>query len=186
MPSNKTRKAPSESATLFTSGTVKKGSDGNKWMIVTNNRGTRRWQKIKTNTHKKQRKSARVLAIETDHESVWGKNKPLENFWKELASGRKVVIIYDDGSHKIMNVPNSKSAKRAFFDSYDADPNVVAVLSSNMSGDAYEVYLYPKAKDHDVEYIIRHYRKFFKSYGPMPEDLIEKGIPAQRKVMYPG
>ena len=41
-----TRKAPSKSATLFKSGTVKKGNDGNKWVIVTNKRGIHRWQKI--------------------------------------------------------------------------------------------------------------------------------------------
>ena len=41
-----TRKAPSKSATLFKSGTVKKGNDGNKWVIVTHKRGIHRWQKM--------------------------------------------------------------------------------------------------------------------------------------------
>ena len=127
--------------------------------------------------------------MEADPDSVWGKNKPLERFWQNLASGRNVVVIYAkpsvDDAHKIIDIPKGKVAMRTMYDSFDSDPNIVAVLSSNMSQDAYEVYLYPKAKDQTVEYVIRNYKKFFKSSGPMPADLVEKGIPAQRKVFYP-
>lgn len=186
MPS--TRKAPSDSATLFKKGTVKKGNDGNKWMIVADNRGIQRWQKITQNkTVKRKNKSKRVtlMKADTDTDTVWGKNKPLEHFWQELASGRKVVVIYNTGNHKIMDVPSGKVALRVFYDNFDDDSTVVAILSSNMSQDAYEVFLYPKAKDKTVEYVIKNYKKFFKSSGPMPMDLIEKGIPAQKKVLYP-
>lgn len=185
---SKTRKAPNASATLFKVGTIKKGNDGNRWVIVADARGIQRWKKIPSSTKNKtlkRSKSARVFAMEANPETVWGKNKPLEKFWQELASGKKVVVIHTNHSHKIENVPDSKTAMREAFDSYDSDPNVKAVLSSNMSQDAYEVYLYPKAKDSTVDYVIQNYKKFFKSYGPMPADLIEKGMPAQRKVMYP-
>jgi len=191
MPSASTRKAPTASATLFKRGTIKIGNDGNKWSIVTDTRGVQRWQKMNATTRKnrslKQRKSARVLAMEADPDTVWGKNKPLERFWHDLASGRKVVVIYakPSSSHKIVDVPTGKVASRSMYDSFDADPTIVAVLSSNMSQDAYEVYLYPAAKDKTVDYVIRNYRKFFKSSGPMPADLVENGIPAQRKVLYP-
>ena len=182
-----TRKAPTDSATLFKKGTVKKGNDGNKWIIVVDNRGVQRWQKTTQNkTAKRKKKSVRVSAMEADLETVWGKNKPLEHFWQTLASGQKVVVIYNtDDKHKIVDVPKGKVALRAFYDSFDEDSSVVAVLSSNMSNDAYEVYLYPKAKDNTVDYVIKNYKKFFKSSGPMPADLIEKGIPAQKKVLYP-
>ena len=187
-----TRKAPTASATLFKKGTVKKGNDGNKWSIVTDTRGVQRWQKInvaRKNRTIKQRKSARVLQMEADPNTVWGKNKPLEHFWQNLASGRNVVVIYAkpsvDDAHKLVDIPKGKVAMRTMYDSFDSDPNIVAVLSSNMSQDAYEVYLYPKAKEQTVEYVIRNYKKFFKSSGPMPADLVEKGIPAQRKVLYP-
>ena len=187
-----TRKAPTASATLFKKGTVKKGNDGNKWSIVTDTRGVQRWQKInvaRKNRTIKQRKSARVLQMEADPNTVWGKNKPLEHFWQNLASGRNVVVIYAkpsvDDAHKLVDIPKGKMAMRTMYDSFDSDPNIVAVLSSNMSQDAYEVYLYPKAKEQTVEYVIRNYKKFFKSSGPMPADLVEKGIPAQRKVLYP-
>jgi hypothetical protein len=187
MPTSSIRKAPTTSATLFKKGTVKKGNDGNKWIIVNDQRGVKRWQKIiKNKTSKIQKKSVRVLEMETDHDTVWGKNKPLEKFWRGLASGNKVVVIYNSGnSHKIVDVPKGKLALRALYDGFDDDPNIVAVLSSNMSQDAYEVYLYPKAKDQSVDYVIKNYKKYFKSQGLTPTDLIEKGFPAQKKVMYP-
>ena len=191
MPHN-TRKAPTASATLFKRGTTKTGNDGNKWTIVTDTRGVQRWQKINATTTRKNRslkqrrhKSARLLAIEADPDTVWGKNKPLEKFWQDLASGRKVVIIYADAAPSLVNVPVSKTAMKAFYDKCDADPNIVAVLSSNMSQDAYEVFLYPKARDSTVRNVIHNYKKYFKSSGPIPADMIEKGFPEQKKVLYP-
>ena len=190
---SKTRKAPTASATLFKRGTIKKGNDGNKWAIVVDRRGVKRWQHTKkkpTTTMKLRRrhKSARVLAMEADPNSVWGKNTPLEKFWRKLASGEKAVIIYTTPASRpsaIVNVPTSKTAMKAFYDKCDADPNIVAVLSSNISQDAYEVFLYPKACDSTVRDVIHNYNKYFKSSGPMPADLIEKGFPEQKKVLYP-
>lgn len=181
-----TRKAPTASATLFKRGTVKTGNDGNKWTIVVDTRGVQRWQKINATTRKnrslKQRrhKSARVVAMEADPDSVWGKNKPLEKFWQELASGRKVVVIYAKPSisHKIVTMPTSPAANTKQYIGFDDDPNIIAVLSSNQSQDAYEVHLYPKAKDNSVEYVIKNYRKFFKEW-----DLVT--IPYMKKVMVP-
>jgi len=40
------RKGPSESATKFKVGTIKKGNDNNMWKIVLNKKGIQRWQKI--------------------------------------------------------------------------------------------------------------------------------------------
>jgi hypothetical protein len=98
---SKTRKAPTASATLFKRGTIKTGNDGNKWSIVVDTRGVQRWQKIDATARKTRRlkprkhKSARLLAMEADPDTVWGKNKPLEKLWHDLASGRKVVVIYN-------------------------------------------------------------------------------------------
>jgi len=69
-----TRKGPSQSATLSKEGTVKKGNDGNKWIIVTNKLGVRRWQKMGSNSNKttqkikskSKSKSKRVLKMEAD------------------------------------------------------------------------------------------------------------------------
>lgn len=43
---SKGRKGPSESATKFKVGKIKKGNDGNMWKIVVNKKGVQRWQKI--------------------------------------------------------------------------------------------------------------------------------------------
>ena len=188
-----TRKGPSQSATLFKKGTAKKGNDGNKWIIVTNKLGVRRWQKMSSNSttikikqkSKSKKKSKRVLKMEEDSDTVWGKNKPLEELWESLASGKKVVLIQKTGGHKMFTLPSGKMAALKIFNTFDDDPNIVAVLSSNMSQDAYEVFLYPKAGDKSVEYVIKNYKKYFKSIGPMPADLIEKGVPAQVKVLFP-
>jgi len=189
-----TRKAPLKSATLFKNGTIKQGNDGNKWVIVTTSNGIRRWKKVSastsTNTSKttktiKKNKSKRVLEMEADPNTVWGKNRPLEELWESLASGKKVVLIEKGGKHKIFDMPTGKITANKMYNMFDDDPNIVAVLSSNLSQDAYEVYLYPKAKDKSVEYVIKNYKKYFKSVGPMPKDLVEKGIPAQRKVLFP-
>jgi len=42
----KKRKGPSESATLFSLGTKKKGNDGNMWEIIKTKNGVKRWKKI--------------------------------------------------------------------------------------------------------------------------------------------
>ena len=175
-----TRKAPTESATLFKKGTIKKGNDGNRWTIVTNVRGVQRWQKVQVQGAKaskklmknKTKKSKRILEMEADPNSVWGKNKPLEKLWESLADGTKVVLIQKTGRHKIFTMPTGKMTALKIFNTFDDDPNIVAVLSSNMSQDAYEVFLYPKAGDKSVEYVIKNYKKFFKSVGPMPKDLV--------------
>ena len=188
-----TRKAPSESATLFKKGTIKKGNDGNRWVIVTNARGVQRWQKVQTQGAKtatkpmknKTKKSKRILEMEADPNSVWGKNKPLEKLWESLASGEKVVLIQKTGGHKMFTMPTGKMTALKIFNTFDDDPNIVAVLSSNLSQDAYEVFLYPKAGDKSVEHVIKNYKKFFKSVGPMPADLVAKGVPAQVKVFFP-
>ena len=179
-----TRKGPSQSATLFKEGTVKKGNDGNKWIIVTNKLGVRRWQKTGSNSttmkikpkskSKSKSKSRRVLKMEADPDTVWGKNKPLEKLWQSLASGEKVVLIEKGGKYNIFTMPTGKVTIRKMYDSFDEDENIIAVLSSNMSQDAYEVYLYPKAKDKSVEYVIKNYKKYFKSFDE-----------GQKKVLYP-
>ena len=189
-----TRKAPTESATLFKKGVIKKGNDGNRWVIVTNARGVQRWQKVqgakvKAKTRRVGRRvGRRVVELGTDDaygESIWGKNKPLEKFWRSLASGEKVVLIQKTGGYKMFTMPTGKMTARKIFDTFDDDPKIVAVLSSNLSQDAYEVFLYPKAGDKSVEYVIKNYKKYFKSVGPMPADLVAKGVPAQVKVFFP-
>ena len=90
--------------------------------------------------------------MQNDPETVWGKNPELEEFWSNLASEKYVVLIYKDKTHTY--------SKTSLNDTYDKD--VIAILSSNQSQDAYEQYLYPKAKNKSVKYVIKHYTKYFK------------------------
>lgn len=169
MPHN-TRKAPTASATLFKRGTTKPGNDKKKWVIVVDSRGVKRWQHTKNKpptTIKRRGKSARILAMEADPDSVWGKNRPLERFWNDLASGRKVVLIKKNGDYEMFEMPKStynylSEEYSKQYEAFNKDSNIVAVLTSYRSQDAYELHLYPKAKDATVEYVIQHYKKFFR------------------------
>jgi len=106
--------------------------------------------------------SKKTLERLNNYEEVWGKNPKLESFWSDLAYGKKIIIIYKDKSHKYVALPKRHTKK---YDNmiieYNNDPNIIALLSSNMSSDAYELYLYPKAKDKTVDYVINHYTKYF-------------------------
>ena len=117
----------------------------------------------KRSVKKEKKLSKRVLAMYKDPISVWNKAKELEKFWSDLASGKNVVIIYKDKSHKYIDLPNRHTQKyKLFFTDLDSDPNVIAVLSSAISQDSYELYLYPKAKTQTVDYVIKNYAKYFK------------------------
>ena len=54
---NKTRKAPSDSATKYPVGTKMKGNDGNLWIIVKTKNNIKRWKLIKDASSKKSSKS---------------------------------------------------------------------------------------------------------------------------------
>jgi hypothetical protein len=78
-----------------------------------------------------------------ENESVWGKNKPLEKFWKSLASGKYVVVIYKNGNNKYVKLPNSNKKITNIYNEFDDNKEIEAV-----SRDSYELYLYPKANDY--------------------------------------
>jgi hypothetical protein len=167
---SKTRKAPAASATLFKPGTTKTGNDGNKWAIVVDRRGVKRWQHTKkkpATTMKLRHRGHKSARVEADPNSVWGKNKPLEKFWQDLASGRKVVLIKKNGDHEMFTMLKSTHDYLSEdyanqYETFNKDPDIVAVLTSYRSQDAYELHLFPKAKDATVEYVIKHYKKFFR------------------------
>lgn len=127
---------------------------------------TRKNKKIRNKTSK------RVLEIQKDPATVWGKNKPLEKFWRFLAAGKMVVVVYKNGKHKYVNLPNPTTRKsKTLFNDFETNNDITAVLSSSLSQDSYEIYLYPKAKDKTVEYVIKNYKKFFTSMGAPSKDI---------------
>lgn len=106
--------------------------------------------------------------IEIDNlEIVWGKNPALEKFWSDLASGKHVILIYKDGRHRYVKLPKRMTPKyESTMAEFDQDTDIVAVVSSNPSQDAYEQYLYPKAKNTSVDSVIKNYKKYFKPILP--------------------
>ena len=116
--------------------------------------------------------------------SAWGKNKLLEKFWVKLASGKGAVLIFNNGTHKIITLPSSTGCRLSKFNEFDNNPEIKAVLISNQSSDAYEL-LYKKAKNKSVNEVIKNYKKYFKSTGKVPADLIKQGLPLMKKVLYP-
>ena len=103
-----------------------------------------------------------------------------------MANGKYVVVIYKNGTNKYVKPPNSLTQKTInFYNELDANKEIEAVLLSNLSQDAYEINLYPKAKDKSVEYVIKNYKKYFKSIGSLHKDLIESGRPLMKKVRVP-
>lgn len=98
------------------------------------------------------------------NDSVWGKNPALQRFWEELASGKSVVLMHKDGSYTNHKMPKRWSKRYyTLLTEFENDPTITAVLTSNMSQDAYEQYLYPKAKQNTVAYVLQHYKRFFKT-----------------------
>ena len=80
---------------------------------------------------------------------------------------KKVVLIYKDNTHKYVNLPNRTTKKyKSILKEFEEDTNIIAILSSNLSQDAYEQYLYPKAKSKSVDYVIQHYNTYFKPILP--------------------
>lgn len=132
-------------------------------------------------TRKVPKKVKETIKKET---SVWGKNKPLEKFWQGLASGKYVVVIYKDGKHKYVDLPNPNTQKsKTLFNEFDSNKEIVAVLSSSRSTDTYETDLYSKVKDKSVEYVIKNYKKFFEFMGSNKNT--SEGEPLMKKVMLP-
>jgi hypothetical protein len=123
---------------------------------------------VSTKTRKRSKTSKRLLNTWNDDETVWGKNPELELFWNKLASGKTVVLIYSDKTYRYVHNLPSRTTKRyeSIFNYYKEHTNIIAILSSNPSQDAYEQYLYPKAKDKSVNYVIEHYTKYFKPITP--------------------
>lgn len=121
-------------------------------------------------TRKKIRPSKRVFK---DPDSVFGKNMPLEKFY-HLLRANYVVVIYNDRKHKTIKRPNRKTQKyHTFFDNLDNDPNVDAILIAPRSWDGYELRLYPSAKTKSVEFVIKHYKTYFKPLVH-PENTLKK------------
>ena len=154
----KTRKGPSSSATKSSVGTKKKGNDGNMWKIVKTKNGTKRWLKMSSVTLKNKTKHTQVVDDVDDSDDsdiIRNKNKKLYSFWLGLANTKHSVFIYNDKSYKIIR-KNVKEAQEMA----ESDTNIIAILDSGPSFDAYRE-LYRKATNKSVEEVIKNYKRYF-------------------------
>ena len=102
-------------------------------------------KKLHNKTSKKV--SKRVLEMWKDPKPIWGKNKPLEHWWNGLASGKYVVVVYKNGTHKNIMLPKSPLRKNTeLLNRFDEDKDIIAVLSSGMSQDIMNCIYIPKPK----------------------------------------
>jgi len=143
----KLRKGPSSSATKSNVGIIKKGNDGNMWKIYKMKNGTKRWLKIS------KRKTSKNSVPEEDN--IISKNKRLYHFWLDLANTKYSVFIYNDKSYKIIRNDIREQQEQA-----ENNPNIIAILDSGPSFDAYRE-LYRKAKNNSVQEVITNYKKYF-------------------------
>jgi hypothetical protein len=74
----KVRKSPSESATKFSIGFVKKGNDGNMWKIVATKTGVHRWSKISSSLEPTHSKNSDNVSLE-DLKKLAKKHKVLSS-----------------------------------------------------------------------------------------------------------
>jgi hypothetical protein len=119
--------------------------------------------------------SKRVREMWKDPNTVWGKNLPLEKWWYQLSRGWKVVLIYKNG-HKTITIKKGLWGSGKI-DEFNKNDSIIHILTSSRSQDAYEVHLYPKAKDKTVKEVIANYKRYFKPIDPSP-----KGDPDLKKV----
>ena len=123
--------------------------------------------KPKTRRSKKTRRR-RSIKFNVDP-ACWGKNKPLEELWRDLSSYLSTIIIYKGSKpYEIVKLKQSDAMTPEHvysqFRVYESDPSVVAILTAHPydAKNAYETLLYPKAKDKTVDYVITNHAKFFK------------------------
>ena len=117
---------------------------------------------------RRSRKTRRRRSIKFNDPACWGKNKPLEELWRDLSSYLSTIIIYKGSKpYEIVKLKQSETMTPEHvysqFRVYESDPSVVAILTAHPDAtNVYETSLYPKAKDKTVDYVITNHAKFFK------------------------
>ena len=117
------------------------------WKIYKMKNGTKRWLKI--SKHKTSKNSV------PEEDNIRSKNKRLYHFWSDLANTKYSVFIYNDKSYKIIRNDIREQQEQA-----ENNPNIIAILDSGPSFDAYRE-LYRKAKNKSVQEVITNYKKYF-------------------------
>ena len=110
--------------------------------------------KPKKRTYKK-----RTYKKKTKQLFGWGKNPKLEKFWRELASGKKVIIVYNNDKIENYNMPKTKNAAHKKYIELLNNNEIKAIITSAQSSDTYEA-LYKRVKNKSPQEIIKNYKKY--------------------------
>ena len=110
----------------------------------------------------KPKRSNRTRKFKVDP-ACWGKNKPLEQLWRDLSFYLSAIIVYKGSKpYEIVKLP-SAAHMYSQLRMYDTDPQVIAIITAHPHAtNAYETLLYPKAKDKTVDHVITNHARFFK------------------------
>jgi len=139
----------------------------------------------RNNRNNSNRRKSRKFGIDS---RCWGKNKPLEQLWNDLSSFLSVVVIYKGSKpYEIVNIQSNAGSIHSQLIAFDADPQVVAILSAVPMSQrgiktVYETILYPKAKDKTVDYVITNYNHFFKRAPPHMQKMFNPPLKTFRVV----
>ena len=167
------RPSPTESATLYKIGSRKRGNDGKMYIVTVTKAKVKRWTEIaktikhikkRTRRDKKMTKTRKRHKETTTDANVWGKNKKLENFWRNLASGNKVILVYNTGKIVHYTLPKTQPAKKNKYIELENNKEIKAIITSAMSSDTYEA-LYKRVKGKTPDEIIKNYKRYLTNYG---------------------
>jgi len=111
--------------------------------------------RVPARRRKKRKLSKKNLSKFVSRDTIELKNKTLYKFWLDLADSNHSVFIYNDKSHKIIKKNIREEQEKA-----EQNDNIIAILDSGPSFDAYEELL-RKSKNKSVEEVIKNYKRYF-------------------------
>ena len=125
------RPSPSKSATLYSVGTIKTGNDGNKYIIVENKNGVKKWQKHKIVTKKNNTKSLERYKIKILDELELNKIA-LKNKTYQILT-QKVIPEINDLKIKTFIVPLPLSEINLYWSDYFPPTYIQKIYNKNIN-----------------------------------------------------
>lgn len=115
------------------------------------------------NKSKTRKKYKRRIALKNATENIWGKNKKLEKFWRKLASGEQVILVYTNDKIANFIMPKKNHSKSNKYKELENDTKIKAIITSAQSSDSYES-LYKRTKNKTPKEILKNYKKYLINY----------------------
>jgi hypothetical protein len=143
----KERKSPTKSATLYNVGTIKTGNDGNKYIIVENKNGIKKWQKHKNVTKKNNTNSLDIYKIKILDEVELNKIA-LKNKTYQILT-QKVIPEINDLKIKTFIVPLPLSETNLYWSDYFPPTYIQKIYNKNINNINYMYFIVYMNKEGD-------------------------------------